>query len=149
MRETKIVVWPDTQDWIRFWSTVEKSTKCWNWVGSKFWNSGYGVFKVKGYMRPAHRMAYQFAYGPFNPDLFICHRCDNPSCVRPDHLFVGTNSTNIMDAVKKGRHFNARKTKCPSEHVYSKENTLVYPNGHRRCRICHTIRERRRYHEGS
>lgn len=52
----------------------------------------------------AHRVSWELAYGPIPPGLFVCHHCDNPPCVRPDHLFVGTPRDNTLDRDRKGRH---------------------------------------------
>lgn len=64
---------------------------------------GYGCFKVKGRMLRAHRVSYMLHVGEIPQGMFICHRCDNPSCVRPDHLFLGTCDDNLRDASIKGR----------------------------------------------
>lgn len=87
---------------IEFWSRVEKTDTCWLWTG--FRNAqGYGKLNVAGRKRGAHQVAYELTYGPIPKGLDICHHCDNPPCVRPDHLFAGTVSDNMNDAVAKGR----------------------------------------------
>lgn len=93
----------------RFWSKVNKTDGCWLWIASRH-KKGYGQFKLDGKMRKAHRVAWELTYGPIPPDKNVCHTCDNPPCVRPDHLFLGTNGDNVRDAVKKGRwHEHQRK----------------------------------------
>jgi hypothetical protein len=91
----------------RFWAKVEKTEGCWLWTGAKR-HKGYGAFVyardgevVQG---RAHRYSYEVHVGPIPPGVFVLHRCDTPACVRPDHLFLGTNQDNVTDMMKKGRH---------------------------------------------
>jgi len=86
----------------RFWKFVDKNSSCWNWKGAKDYD-GYGFIKHKdGTQLRAHRVSYEIHFGTFNKNLFVCHHCDNPSCVNPEHLFLGTNSDNQLDMYKKG-----------------------------------------------
>ncbi len=83
----------------RFWAKVHRTEKCWEWQGTRN-TRGYGIFGNRG----AHRVAYEFFYGLIPDGLVICHKCDNPPCVRPDHLFAGTRGDNFEDMIRKGRH---------------------------------------------
>lgn len=75
---------------------------CWLWRGGRS-PRGYGRFKVSGKTLRAHRWAYEQFVGPIPADLRVCHRCDNPPCCNPDHLFLGTDADNVHDCVAKGR----------------------------------------------
>lgn len=86
----------------RFWSHVVKSDYCWEWSGGKT-VKGYGAFWFDGKLQPAHRVSYVLHFGDFNRALLVCHHCDNPGCIRPDHLFLGTAKANTADALAKGR----------------------------------------------
>lgn len=87
----------------RFWPKVQKTGNCWEWQGSRN-AKGYGQF-ITSYRRAtaAHRWSYEARYGPIPSDMVVCHRCDNPPCVRPDHLFLGTDMDNALDREHKGR----------------------------------------------
>ena len=91
----------------RFWRFVDKSGECWLWLGSSRTQKGYGLLpKVggsKGKSVLAHRLSYQIHKGEIPEGMVVMHSCDNPSCVNPDHLSVGTQSQNILEAIAKGR----------------------------------------------
>lgn len=86
----------------RFESKVDRSGDCHLWMGSKN-PEGYGNFHANGKLDKAHRYAYRLANGDFDTALYVCHTCDNPSCVNPDHLFLGTQTKNMHDMMSKGR----------------------------------------------
>ena len=85
----------------RFWEKVQKTTTCWNWTAAK--RNGYGVIKIDKKLIAVHRLSYEMHKGRIPAGLMICHSCDNPLCVNPDHLFLGTGSINMRDAMSKGR----------------------------------------------
>ena len=92
------------KDLIRFWSKVIKTNTCWNWTAAKS-SKGYGRFKLKGKLESPHVISYQQFYNQDTSGLDVCHRCDNPSCVNPHHLFLGTRSDNMRDCSNKNRLF--------------------------------------------
>lgn len=83
---------------------------CWEWYGSKD-EKGYGYFKFKGKMIRAHRVSYILHNGEFDSTLYCLHNCDNPGCVNPIHLYLGTQQDNMIDMTQKGRHRNAKGEK--------------------------------------
>jgi hypothetical protein len=86
----------------RFEAKVDRSGDCHLWIGSKN-SDGYGNFYLDDKLEKAHRYAYRLANGDFDESLFVCHACDNPSCVNPDHLFLGDQTRNMQDMISKGR----------------------------------------------
>jgi hypothetical protein len=126
----------------RFWSRVAEGEpdECWEWIGARG-PQGYGMFQVKIRMaRRAHRISYELAHGPIPEGMQVLHRCDNPPCVNPAHLRLGTARDNTYDMLAKGRHVGAAKTHCPQGHPYNEANTYVSigANGRpaRQCRTC-------------
>lgn len=91
----------DNFEW-RFWNKVKKTPTCWLWIGGRF-PKGYGMFTVKGIPRKAHRISWQIHNGSIPEGLLVLHHCDNPPCVNPKHLWVGTHQDNVDDSVSKGR----------------------------------------------
>lgn len=95
----------------RFWAKVDKTDSCWLWTGAKRSN-GYGSFVWhEGDQRVnsrSHRYSWKLHYGEIPEGMYVCHHCDTPACVRPDHLFLGTNQDNMDDMMAKGRRGTAR-----------------------------------------
>lgn len=113
---------------------------CWIWTAGRN-KLGYGRFGLPGQYKTvqAHRFAYEQFYGPIPEGMFVCHHCDNPPCVNPEHLFVGTHVDNMKDMWSKGRGFNKNKLKthCHRGHAFDEDNTYAYQGYGRRCKACH------------
>lgn len=98
---------PSLSDTKRFWRFVKKTDGCWLWTASKNWD-GYGSFSFqiqRGEKRTitAHRVSWVIHGNKLVNGFEICHRCDVPNCVNPDHLFLGTHTDNVRDCLYKGR----------------------------------------------
>lgn len=103
----KSMVYPPIVE--RFWAKVNKTPTCWLWTAAKD-KHGYGCFSdEKRRVYKAHRFSWFFASGEW-PSLDVLHKCDNPPCIRPDHLFLGTQKQNVMDMVSKRRHVHGERT---------------------------------------
>jgi hypothetical protein len=132
----------------RFWSRVKKNkgNGCWTWTGSCHTNWGYGQVRVENRKtKMVHRISWEMENGPIPEGMKVLHKCDNPPCIRPSHLFLGTQSDNMQDCSRKSRlvmpqsrglnRFNASKTECKLGHAFDENNTYIY-QGERQCRIC-------------
>lgn len=86
----------------KFWSNVQKTGDCWWWKAART-RSGYGHFCYLGKAIRAHRFAWMITHGDIPSGMIVCHKCDHPGCVRPEHLFVGTYKDNSKDCFAKGR----------------------------------------------
>lgn len=129
---------------------VRGEDECWGWAGATDSN-GYAITTVKVNGVWKNKNVTRVLLGLSDRTTYACHKCDNPRCVNPSHLFAGNNSANILDAVTKGRHGNASKPECPQGHSYSGENLVVYRHlnkksgnfiTHRVCKKCMDIRNK-------
>lgn len=128
----------------RFWPKTirDENSGCWEWT-AHIASNGYGRFGLNGKARDSHRVAWELSFGPIPNGLSVLHVCDNRRCVRPDHLFLGTQRDNMIDAVRKGRMKgrNAGITHCQRDHEFTPENT-GWQGVKRFCRTCDRIRGR-------
>lgn len=149
-----------------FLTKTVKRNDCWEWTSAYTGKAPfcYGLFHYKGTKEKASRYAYKEFVGPIPKDKpLVCHKCDNPICVNPDHLFAGSHRDNAMDCVKKGR-LNKRsveiglakewkrqrdKKKCKRGHNISGNGSRMATNGagrkYRVCRRCSSILAKARY----
>ena len=136
----------------------ETENGCLEWQRGKTSN-GYGVVWHKRKPYYVHRMMYLLTHGQYDPTLEVCHTCDNPSCGRIEHLFLGTHRDNMQDAKQKGRisgqtpglvagrekivNYRRALTHCKYGHTLSGDNLRVYPYRNSSMRICLACRARR------
>jgi hypothetical protein len=125
----------------------EPNSGCWLWVRSISRNgNGYGFFKL-GEERTAHRSSWIIFRGIIPAGKFVLHKCDTPSCVNPDHLFLGSQKDNILDMYKKhreGTSYSGGRTPieyCKSNHLIMKD-FYTYPNGKKECAKCRIKRHK-------
>ena len=123
----------------RFWSKVKKTDACWLWTGTI--NHKYGAIRIAYRAWRAHRVAWVIANGNIPKGMNVLHRCDNPPCVNPKHLFLGSQRDNLIDCIRKGRNPYVLRTHCPVGHAYAGYNLMMQKN-RRHCRACRLKRNR-------
>ena len=104
----------------RFWEKVDKNGDCWEWT-AQVDRDGYGQFWFNRESVRAHRHAHSLARGPIPDGMLICHHCDNPGCVRPSHLFMGTQGDNTRDSISKERWTDNRGELHPNSRLTEKD----------------------------
>lgn len=104
---------------------INQSTGCWEWVKCRNWK-GYGTKRNDGKAQFAHRVVWEMFRGEISDNnLFVCHKCDNPPCVNINHLFLGTNSENLQDSIKKGRFHRATGERCHKARLKEKDISVI------------------------
>lgn len=132
----------------RFMSKVEVSgSECWQWAGN-LRRRGYGRFQVNRVVYVASRWSFARFIRPIGPDEVVCHHCDNPGCVNPEHLFAGSQGDNVRDCMAKGRHPRSPlvRSHCSKGHELTQEN-IVSAKWGKQCRVCANDRKRSRYRD--
>lgn len=121
----------------RFWDKVNKTEDCWEWIGAIRGNSGYGCIKINGKNQNAHRVSWELSFGKIPVEKLVCHHCDNRRCVRPDHLFLGSYTDNILDSFSKGRvSWNKGK-------MFTKHGIITMYAKHKcRCEKCKLVKKK-------
>jgi hypothetical protein len=125
-----------------FWSRVDTSGDCWEWQGARV-SKGYGSLAIEGRAATAHRRSWELTYGPIPTGMHVLHRCDNPPCVRPDHLWLGTNTENVYDSMAKGRRDHLTGSRLPPSTCTKCGVQFRTPTATRTRRFCSRACQRR------
>lgn len=120
-------------------SQVTVGDGCWLWRGA-VGSHGYGTIRIDGGNLLTHRLSYELFIGPIPAGLCVLHTCDVRRCVRPDHLWTGTQRDNVLDMIAKGRGgvkaYQSKKAQCPAGHPYDKEFKRINGRTYRACSAC-------------
>ncbi len=135
--------------------TKKDPSGCWLWQGGRT-GKGYGAIGVEGKTKGVHRVAWELVNGPIPDGMLICHHCDIRNCINPEHLFLGTHTDNMQDALKKGRLVATAPwrgvTHCKNGHLFNEKNTYSYTwkgSENRTCKLCNRLWQRKRYHNNN
>lgn len=129
----------------RFERRIRRTDGCWLWQGFRN-HKGYGHFAIHGRDYKAHRVAFELATGRHPGRLLVCHSCDNPPCVNPAHLWLGTMSDNALDMHAKGRAPEIRTTPARCRKCgHHRTDDYVNSRGYRSCRNCVRLRDKMRF----
>lgn len=137
--------------------SIDPATGCWNWTGfvhsyRKYPGNRYGGVTVyspvtkKCRAYTTHRAMWLAIHGEPEKGKCVCHTCDNPICLNPEHLWLGTRRENTMDMVKKNRHHLKKKTHCKRGHILYGDNLFTDSRGYRHCNECCKLRQRVKWH---
>lgn len=146
--ELSAMYMPKIYERLKSKTRIDESTGCWIWTGfvhTKRPHPGnrYGGTSIPAPGTPraaktmhAHRAMMWVIHGPLTPQQCVCHKCDVPTCINPDHLFIGSMKDNIWDSRRKGRHYESRRDHCERGHPLFGENLWTCKDGRRHCKTC-------------
>ena len=126
----------------RFWAKVKKTDNCWEWTAHKLFN-GYGRFSINKKPDYSHRVSWLIEHGEYPTGKHVLHTCDNPGCVRPEHLVLGTMSDNMADRDSKHRQYTKKKLHCRHGKPFS------YKGRYRIAKTCKVCEISRRYKQNA